>query len=130
MGVHRKNAISIDFDGVLHWYRQGWMDGSIYDPPVPGAVDAVRELVKAGFYPFVLTARVGDSGQGVAIKDWLYLHGFPTMDITNVKRPALVYIDDRGIRFDPTQPQEWLLVLNWINERFTAPNNSPPCPPY
>jgi hypothetical protein len=63
-------AVAVDFDGVIHWYREGWRDGSIYDDPAPGAVDGLRELL-AGHAVFVFTSR--DPGQ-VAV--WLAGFGF------------------------------------------------------
>ncbi|MFB4275740.1 hypothetical protein ACBJ59_10645 [Nonomuraea sp. MTCD27] len=39
-------TIAVDFDGVIHTYGKGWHDGSIYDEPVPGALDALRSLMK------------------------------------------------------------------------------------
>lgn len=34
-----KKIICVDFDGVIHWYRDGWKGGEIYDLPVPGVLD-------------------------------------------------------------------------------------------
>ncbi len=90
-----KRTIALDFDGVLHRYSQGWKDGSIYDDPVYGAVDACRELKRRGYELVVFTARRNED-----IPDWLVRHGFPPMPVTNTKPPALFYIDDRAIRFE------------------------------
>ncbi len=90
-------TIALDFDGVLHRYGEGWKDGTIYDEPVVGAVDACWELRRRGYELVVFTAR-----QGIAeIRTWLADHGFPEkhMQVTNTKPPALFYVDDRGIRF-------------------------------
>ncbi|WP_248959203.1 hypothetical protein [Sphaerisporangium perillae] len=42
----RAGTVGVDFDGVLHAYRRGWDDGSIYDEPVPGAVESLRSLME------------------------------------------------------------------------------------
>jgi hypothetical protein len=39
-------TIAVDFDGVIHAYSKGWQDGTIYDPPLPGALDGLRTLMR------------------------------------------------------------------------------------
>ena len=39
-----KKSISIDFDRVIHKYSEGWKDGTIYDEPVDGAIEAIKRL--------------------------------------------------------------------------------------
>lgn len=106
------STISIDFDGVIHAYREGWQDGSIYDKPVEGAFEALRELMKK-YSVVIFTSR--DAEQ---VADWLFERGdfrvtweFPGdtslkfwntqshLYVTNRKLPSIAYIDDRGIRF-------------------------------
>jgi|SRR5258705_12625488 len=102
-------TIAVDFDGVLHRYSQGWRDGSIYDVPMEGALDGVRQLQEQ-YAVFVLTSR---EPEDVALKliEW----GLPAVSdrspwpnfweardlilVTNRKLPALAYLDDRAVRF-------------------------------
>jgi hypothetical protein len=87
--------IMIDFDGVIHKYSEGWSDGSIYDNAVEGAIDKIDLLMSKGFECVVFTTREDK----VAVAEWLTNRGFPNLRITNLKEPALAYIDDRAIRF-------------------------------
>lgn len=91
--VNRK-TIAIDFDGVLHAYSKGWQDGSIYDDPMPGAINACKALA-INFDLVVFTTRE-DIG---AVSGWLSGHRFPSITVTNKKPLAVVYIDDRALRF-------------------------------
>ena len=87
--------IQCDLDNVLHVMEK--YDGKVNGKPVEGAVKAMHKLVDTGFEVEVFTAR--DTSEFEKIYKWLDKWGFPLMDITNVKRPALCYIDDRGLRF-------------------------------
>lgn len=101
-------TVAVDFDGVIHAYSRGWQDGSIYDGPLTGALDALASLMER-YAVFVHTTR---SPRQVA--DWLIEHGFDVATyepdefwnergvllVTNRKYPAVAYIDDRGIRFE------------------------------
>lgn len=89
-----KKTVCLDFDGVLHAYSKGWQDGSIYDEPMPGALDAVRKLSKR----FTLVVQTSRKNLPDVVL-WLEKHGFPDLHVTNEKPPALVYVDDRGLRF-------------------------------
>jgi hypothetical protein len=116
-------TIAVDFDGVIHAYSQGWQDGSIYDEPVPGALDAIRALQRDAAV-FVHTTRAPD-----AVCCWLEERGIPaTTDlppdnvyefwnsqaivlVTNRKLPAVAYIDDRAVRF-----RDWDQALADVKE--------------
>ena len=87
-------TVCIDFDGVLAQY-DGWRGETHTGLPIPGARDFVRRLVDEGFHVVIHTTRPAD-----VVRNWLVEHGFPMVDVSAVKPPALVYIDDRGHRFD------------------------------
>lgn len=86
------------------------MDGTIYDPPVPGALDALRELM-ARYAVFVHTTR-----EPAQVVPWLEAHGIPAIAdvdptrafwsergrvlVSQRKLAAVAYIDDRAIRFE------------------------------
>lgn len=40
-----------DFDGVLHGQPDGWLDGEMYGPTIPGAVKERQRPVAAGGRP-------------------------------------------------------------------------------
>ncbi len=114
--VFRK-TVAVDFDGVIHSYEKGWHDGSIYGTPIPGAFEALRELMEK-YCVFIFTTRNCHQ-----IAEWLEdKGGFKTTTddsrfahpllldgsfwstpgillITNQKLGAIAYIDDRAIRF-------------------------------
>lgn len=103
-------TIAVDFDGVVHTYSRGWADGTIYDEPVPGAIDALR-LLQCSYAVFIHTAR-----DPYTVADWLRRCGFDTVAdfdagtpdfwnnqtvllVTHRKLPAAAYLDDRAVRF-------------------------------
>jgi hypothetical protein len=49
-------TIAVDFDGVIHQYSQGWQDGTIYDPPMPGAAEGLLALMNQ-YAVFIHTTR-------------------------------------------------------------------------
>lgn len=119
-----KRTIAVDFDGVIHQYSKGFMDGSIYDLPVEGARDAMKSMVDKGYRVVIFTTRLNPDFDrtGIethamrdSIKTWLKKYGFLVQvhyhELTNNKPPAIAYIDDKGIRFD-----NWLHVLQTVKE--------------
>lgn len=91
-----QTRIAVDFDGVIHGYTKGWQGGAIYDDPVPGASEALRQLSKTHEL-VVFTARHDLD----AVRRWLVAHNLQQYfhDITNRKPQAAVYLDDRALRF-------------------------------
>jgi hypothetical protein len=105
-----KPVISLDFDGVIHSYTSPWTCcEEINDPPVEGALDFIRNAIQSGFHVNIHTARANDPVAEPSIIAWLLKHGLEhwfidQMSISAIKRSALVYIDDRGLRFEGKFP--------------------------
>jgi hypothetical protein len=132
-------TIAIDFDGVIHAYSRGWLDGSIYDEPVPGAFEAIRKYMELGYAVCIISTR-----KPKQILKWfrehqhlayynanvlMLAHGYNAekiiwykkfwdkpwvLGVTNRKLPAMVYIDDRAVRFKGSwESPEALLSEQW-----------------
>lgn len=122
-----KYTICLDFDGVLHSYRSGYQGKPwiIPDPPVPGALEWLREfyerseLGEVNAIAAIYSTRSKSIRGRLAMKRWLYrwlkhefgYAGGPTWDPVCLeiprwvqwpwfKPPALVTVDDRAIRFE------------------------------
>lgn len=95
----RKNIV-FDFDGVIHKYSRGWQDGRIYDKPVEGIKEVINELHK-DYDIYVVTTRARDIGQQLEVEKYLNDNGIEFDMVTSVKVPAMVYVDDRAITFNP-----------------------------
>jgi hypothetical protein len=103
-------TIAIEFDGAVHGYSRGWVDGSVYDPPVPGVFDAIRQLQALGFAVLVVTSRnVNDVANWIFKRSDMPVIMLPEtlwywdrtdiIGVTNRKLHAELYIDPRGLRF-------------------------------
>src|SRR3990172_5727426 len=104
-----QKIIAVDFDGVIHRYRNGWQDGSIYDIPTNGSKVQLRRLVEKGYEIVIFTTRLNsEMGDDINLEkkkmdEWLKVNGFKKgvhyHNITALKPKASFYIDDRAIRF-------------------------------
>lgn len=110
--MRKKKTVSLDFDGVLHGYSKGWHDGTIYDPPTPGATQMLVQLARS--YRLVISTCREDKE---AIWRWLRVWGMADLieDVTNEKPVASAYVDDRAVPF----VGDWLAVADGI-ERLMA----------
>lgn len=105
--------VLVDFDGVIHRYSKGWADGTVYDDPMPGALEALEQMELDGYEVVIFSTR--DAEQ---IVDALARWGFPAYRVTNIKEPAVAQIDDRAIRFvDWDQAATDLRALHPVNHR-------------
>lgn len=110
--------ICLDFDGVIHWYRNGWQGGVIYDPVTPGFFKWAAEAQKH-FKLVIYSSRSKDPFQIDDMKKWLCeqaVEHYANMDMeapvtehvkevmswfefAHEKPPAFLTIDDRAITF-------------------------------
>ena len=104
-----KPTIAVDFDGVIHGYHQGWIDGSIYDEPIAGCREALKKLSEK-YYILIFSTRNYDRvirgemqrNQVVGMKFWLDKHRIPYDEIhTEPTKPICkLFIDDNAYRFE------------------------------
>ncbi|MCR4328649.1 MAG: hypothetical protein NUV53_04010 [Patescibacteria group bacterium] len=106
-----RTPIAVDFDGVIHAYRKGFLDGSVYDTPTPGVGSAMARLRKK-YYVVVYSARTRSRVGCIAVTAYLKKHRIPFDEVVGYKPPAKFYIDDRAIRF-----KNWQQTLQEL-ERF------------
>lgn len=113
----KKPILCIDFDGVIHDYKEGWKDGSIYGEVVPGFFEWADEA-KDHFKLVVYSSRSKDRVSSQKMYSWLskkyaawlesvgrdnkqYLKEFRAMfEFASEKPAAYLTIDDRAICFD------------------------------
>ncbi|MDP3771428.1 MAG: hypothetical protein Q8R16_03960 [bacterium] len=91
-------GLAVDFDGVIHRYRLGFHDGSIYDVPMEGAKRTLERLHK-DWWLYIYTTRAKSLAGRRAVGAWLRKHGIPFDEVVGSKPIAFAYIDDRAIRF-------------------------------
>ena len=92
-------TLCLDFDGVLHWYRNGYQGADVIDDePVPGAVDFVH-AAQQFFKVVVFSSRSNKPGGIEAMRAWMEKNGFPEVEFATEKPSAWVTIDDRALTF-------------------------------
>lgn len=119
MKKEKKYSISVDFDGVIHQYNKKWMGYSVIpDPPVAGAIEWLHEMIQE-FHVFIHSCRCRTRQGRRAIRSYIQDHaegmwesttdtyGLETIMCVYHKPAALVYVDDRGFRFEGTFPSKY-----------------------
>lgn len=89
-------TLAIDFDGVLHDYKNP-VEGKKMGEPLAGAVAALDELYDRRYKLIIHTVKATTDSGKQAVEDWLDYYGFEYHDITAIKPRADHYIDDRAI---------------------------------
>ncbi len=105
-----KPNICVDFDGMIHKYSKGWLDGSIYDSPVEGSHESLKLITNSGYNVVIFTSRLNPAinpdieDQHEEILYWLDIHGFIRgvhfNEVTAMKPRALAYIDNKALKFE------------------------------
>lgn len=109
-----KGTIVFDFDGVIHKYSKGWQDGSIYDEPNQSVIKVIDKLRANGYIVDIVSTRCATEEGAKSIGEWLNKYGIEVDHILAHKPPALVYIDDRAINFDPLDKNLYEEIINFI----------------
>ena len=103
--------ICIDFDRTIHRYSEGWMDGRIYDPVVPGFFEWAADMTRSGGFELIVYSSRSKTEAGIkAMQHWLthqyrlWAQDHPehpplTFSFAHEKPAAWVTIDDRAIQF-------------------------------
>lgn len=88
-------AVAVDFDGVLNTYN-GWKGEDALFQPREGAIEFLRQLW-AEYDIVIHTTR-----DPQRVWEWLetYWMNHLVHLVTNVKPPAVAYVDDRAVRFE------------------------------
>lgn len=99
-----KPTICLDFDGVIHSYKSGWVSYEIIPDPIVKGVREFIEEAKKDYKICVFTTRAKTENGKLAVKGYLIKNGIDVSDIeiTDTKPPAIAYIDDRAICFTGT----------------------------
>lgn len=117
-GGHRY-SIAVDFDGVVHQYVTPWIDAAtIPDPPMPGAFDWLRQTLQQ-YRVIIYSSRLPVGFD--AMYHWFIEHGGEDLLVEGLefwieagKPTALVYLDDRAVRFAGVFPSmEQLAERPW-----------------
>jgi hypothetical protein len=97
-------TIAMDFDGVINSYKSGWKGPTETDEPVLSAAESISSLFNRGYRLIIFSTRA-QTPEGVeTIREYLRKHTendllVNSIEITDRKPIADVYIDDRAIPF-------------------------------
>ena len=111
-----KKTIVFDFDGVIHLGYKGWKDGTIYGFMNWRLLDFIEELLE-DYYVVISSNRpakqivdyMNNLGETISplklevfnkTEENMYWNKDNVVGVTNEKAIGILYIDDRGLRYD------------------------------
>ena len=113
--MKNKKTIVFDFDGVIHKGYKGWKDGSIYGEIDLNILYYIKELMK-DYYIVISSNRPAEqivgfmnNDRGIPLKfevfekdleGNMYWNKDEVIGVTNEKAVGIIYIDDRGYRYN------------------------------
>lgn len=112
-----KQTVVFDFDGVIHRYSKGWQDGSIYDVPNEGIKETINRLRLNNYEVVIVSTRCNTEEGRMAILTWLFSYGIVVDKVCKEKPPAIVYIDDRAICYDPNMNNLYDRIINFKTQQ-------------
>ena len=106
--IENSKNIAIDFDGVIHDCSKGYYDGTVYGDPLPKTLESLKILKQKGYNLIIFSCKSRSDRPAVNGKmgtemvwDWLKKHNMEKYisDVVAEKPRALIFIDDKGLRF-------------------------------
>ncbi len=97
------SIIAVDFDGTIASYADGWEGWDVVGEPIPGALEFLKALHKAGHRIMIFSARARAPEGKKAIEEWIVEYGLDDIieGVTHEKLPYFsLIVDDRAIRFE------------------------------
>jgi hydroxymethylpyrimidine pyrophosphatase-like HAD family hydrolase len=113
--IDASKTICIDYDGCLNEYDgapdRGNNNRETPYPPRPGAREFLRDLHNAGYIIVIFTAADVEDVKKFLIENemWEFVY-----KITNEKIPAIIYVDDRGLRFEGNFAKTYHEILSFV----------------
>lgn len=122
--IQIKKTIVFDFDGVIHQNYTGYKDGSIYGTINYELLNYIKELLK-NYYIVISSNRPASqiveymNNLDIDLKfelfnkdnEHLYWEKDDTIGITNQKAIGILYIDDRGFRYDNSKDTKYNIKM-------------------
>lgn len=129
----RQLWICVDMDGTILSKPDEYQDeqgNQLFGEPLPGAADALREMVDGGARVSIYTARQyftddaqSESNLAFDVENFLLENGIEYTDIYIGKKPPCDhFVDDRSI---PAFTGDWDLVLDAVRDKLKKVANDP-----